>query len=204
MEISKIINKIPDKQYDGKSTTSRMWKTDLYYFFKDKKNNNVLELGTCVGWTSYMLSYIFNEVYTIEDKLHNFNQAKINCEGKNNINFIQGNAYSDETYKNLPKYFDAVVIDCIHTYDSVISDINRALEYMDPDKGIYLIFDDYSHPKSEPSYGVRVAIDDSIKEGLDFERYIGQGEGYKINRNDGTSMTLTGPEGIILSYGIRK
>ena len=34
MEINKVIKKIPDKQYDGKSTTSRMWKTDLYYFFK--------------------------------------------------------------------------------------------------------------------------------------------------------------------------
>ena len=126
MEISKIINKIPDKQYDVKSTTSRMWKTDLYYFFKDKKNNNVLELGTCVGWTSYMLSYIFNEVYTIEDKLHNFNQAKINCEGKNNINFIQGNAYSDETYKIRIFFSGGGIITIIsEVIDVVLDDLGK-------------------------------------------------------------------------------
>tara|TARA_B100000683_G_C12407502_1_gene522311 strand:+ start:69 stop:677 length:609 start_codon:yes stop_codon:yes gene_type:complete len=202
MLLKEIINQIPDKQYEGKSTTSRLFKQDLCDFFLEKKLNKVLEIGTCVGWTSLILSYIFNEVYTIEYNFENYQQSKINCKGRTNINFIHGDAYNDATYKNFPSYFDVVLIDCIHTYNSVISDINRALNYLDSNKGIYLIFDDYSHPEGTPSHEVRQAVDYSITQGLKLEKYIGQGKGYKINRNNGTSLTLIGPEGVVLSYGI--
>lgn len=201
MELQELLNKIPDKQYSGKSTTSRLWKSDVYNFFKDKPTTNVLELGTHQGWTAYMLSYIFDNVYTIEANPKLYQTAKDNFSHRSNINFIKGNVYSDITYKNpvFPEYLDAVVIDCVHTYSAVKADIKRALKYAHPDKGIYLIFDDYSHPKSESSHTVKNVIDDHIKEGLKVEKYIGQGEGYTIHRNDNTSVTLIGPEGIILS-----
>ena len=65
---------------------------------------------------------------------------------------------------------DVVFIDCMHTYDGVISDINTALSLMDEEKGIYFIFDDHGHPIST---GVKQAILKAISEGLKVETYIG-------------------------------
>lgn len=203
MELQKILNKIPEKQLSGKSTTSKLWKSDVYNFFLDKPSFNVLELGTHEGWTSYMLSFIFDNVYTIDNRKRIIDTAKNNCRDRTNINFIEGDAYDDKTYEleNFPQHFDAIVVDCIHTYNAVKKDIDRARKYAHPDRKLYILFDDYSHPKTEPSYMVKQAIDDSIVEwpGLFFEKHIGQGEGYTIHRNNGTSLTLIGPEGIILS-----
>jgi fibrillarin-like rRNA methylase len=125
--------------------------------------------------------------------------AKETCKEKTNINYIIGDAYSDDTYKNFPKYFDLVVIDCIHQYNQVILDINRALSFMNPDRGVYILFDDYSHPGAPE---VKQAIDHSINNGLKFEKHIGHNKGHTITRSNGSKFTLNGPEGIILSYGI--
>lgn len=196
MEIENILKNIPDKQYKWKATTSLKWKRDLFNFLGEL--DDVLEIGTNQGWTAYLLSFIAKNVYTIEFDVHNLQEAKKHCDGISNIHFIHGDAYNDDTYTSLPKTLDAVVIDCIHDYEHVIKDINRALSYTDPDKGIYLIFDDYSHPDS---VGVKQAIDYAIEQGLSFECHLGHEKDYTVNRNDGTSFTLTGPEGIILSYG---
>jgi len=197
--IEKIINETPDKQGRWKSTTSRLWKTDMCSFLQDKDIENSLEIGTNQGWTSYALSFVSKDVYTIEFSEHNFIKAKEHCSERDNIEFIKGDAYSDNTYSGLPKYFDAAVIDCVHTYENVIMDINRGLSYLDPNKGIYLIFDDYSHPTSK---GVKKAIDELIaSSGVKVEKYIGHSKDHVITRSDNSSFTLTGPEGVILSYG---
>lgn len=199
VDIEKILDGVPDKQGKWKSTTSRKWKKDMYSFLYNKNIENSLEIGTNQGWTSYALSFISKNVYTIEYDNHNFIEAKKNCSSVNNINFIKGDAYNNSTYLNLPKYFDVVLIDCIHTYENVILDINRSLEYLNPNKGIYLIFDDYSHPTS---IGVKSAIDELINlSGVNVEKYIGHNKGHVITRNDNSSFTLTGYEGVILSYG---
>ena len=194
-----ILYEIPEKNLEFKSTTSKKWKRDLLNFFNDRKTDKCLEIGTNVGWTSLALSSIFNQVYTIEQNETILSLAKTHCKKADNINFIKGDAYSDITYTGFPKHFDLVVIDCVHTKEAVIKDINRALSFKDPNKPIYIAFDDYSHPSSK---GVRNAIDYSIKEGLKFETHIGEKEGFRINRIDNSYFCLTGPEGIILSYGI--
>jgi ubiquinone/menaquinone biosynthesis C-methylase UbiE len=194
----KILNEIPEKNLEFKSTTSKKWKHDLLNFFKDKTTDNCLEIGTNLGWTSLALSSIFNQVYTIEQNKTILSRAKTHCKIANNIEFIEGDAYSDFTYMSLPNYFNLVVIDCVHTYEAVISDINRALSFKKSDSPIYIAFDDYSHPSSK---GVKEAIDYSIKEGLKFETHIGEKEGFRIDRLDNSYFRLTGPEGIILSYG---
>ena len=197
--LKKIINKTPDKQGRWKSTTSRLWKVDMCSFLQDKNIENSLEIGTNQGWTSYALSFISKDVYTIEFDEHNFTKAKDHCSERTNIKFIKGDAYDDNTYKKFPKYFDVAVIDCNHTYENVLKDINRALSYINLKKGMYLIFDDYSHPNS---IGVKRAIDQLINsEGINIEKYIGHSKGHTITRSDGSSFTLTGPEGIIVSYG---
>lgn len=198
MNIDQLLITIPDKELRWKSTTSRIFKKNLYDFLVDKQVDNILEIGTNQGLTSLILSYVSNKVYTIELMEHNVIEAKKHCDGRNNIEFIKGDAYSDLTYLSCPKYFDAVIIDCLHDYSSVIKDINRALSFFNPDKGIYLIFDDYSHPEFK---GVREAINKSIQMGLKIEKYIGQSEGHIVNTSETHSFKLIGPEGIILSYG---
>jgi hypothetical protein len=198
MNIDQLLNTLPDKELRWKSTTSRIFKKNLYDFLVDKQIDQSLEIGTNQGLTSLILSYVSNKVYTVELMEHNVVEAKKHCSERNNIEFINGNAYSDLTYISCPKYFDVVVIDCLHDYDSVIKDINRALSFFNPDKGIYLIFDDYSHPEFN---GVRAAIDESIKIGLKVECYIGQPKGHTFKTSDTHSFELVGPEGIILSYG---
>ena len=177
---------------------SKVFKRDLYNFLVDKQINNTLEIGTNQGLTSLILSYVSNKVYTIELMEHNIVEAKKHCDGRNNIEFIQGDAYSNLTYSSCPKYFDVVVIDCLHDYVSVIKNINQALSFFNPDQGIYLIFDDYSHPEFN---GVKKAIDESIQMGLKIEKYIGQPKGHIVNTSETHSFKLIGPEGIILSYG---
>lgn len=197
--IDLILKDVPDKQFKWKGTTSLKWKKDLLNFFQGKKLKNGLEIGTNQGWSAYTLSFICNKVYTVENSEHNYIKAQEYCSSRNNIEFILGDAYKDSTYSNLIESIDVCIIDCIHTYSAVKKDINRCLSFKDPLKEIYLVFDDYSHPES---MGVREAIDNFIEQEprVKVEKYIGHGEGYVVNRDNNTSFTLVGPEGIILRY----
>ncbi len=192
-----ILKQIPEKQLDHKDTTSRLWKQNLYDFFVDKKINNCLEIGTNSGWTSLWCSHFFNHIYTIENLRQRHNYAKGICSSRDNITFIMGDAYDDSTYKSIPKDMDVIIIDCIHTYNAVMADINRALTFYN-NKKIYLVFDDHGHPEL---LGVHSAIQEAIDAGLKVEKHIGEPSGYVVNRPEGTSFELIRQEGIILSYG---
>tara|TARA_R110001592_G_scaffold314659_1_gene590372 strand:+ start:14257 stop:14844 length:588 start_codon:yes stop_codon:yes gene_type:complete len=193
---SNIINNLPDKT-EYKNTTSHKFKKDLISFCKDKKIDNALEIGANHGHTTNVLSYIANRVYALDYLQENVNFIKEVNKDRDNITIIHGDAYDDLTYKDINCKFDLVFIDCVHTYDNVVADINRALKYFDENKGVYLVFDDYGHPHPI-TQGVRKAIDDSITSGLKFEKHIGENKGYSFN----DSTTLIGNEGIILSYGV--
>jgi len=185
-------NSIPDKT-EYKDTTSLKFKQDVIEFFKDKNLDTCLEIGTNHGWTTRILSDLFKNIYTVDHKLSNTDKAKANNTDKTNITFVTADAYIPSTYSNMPK-MDVVFIDCMHTYDGVISDINTALSLMDEEKGIYFIFDDHGHPIST---GVKQAILKAISEGLKVETYIGQPAGYSYD----ATTTLIDNEGVILSYG---
>jgi len=185
-------NNIPDKT-EFKNTTSLKFKQDVIEFFKDKNLNTCLEIGTNHGWTTRILSDLFKEVHTVDIDIKNTTYAKNNNTDKNNITYYVGDAYNPSTFKGMPK-MDIVFIDCVHTYEHVILDINTALSLFDENKGIYLLFDDYGHPIS---IGVKEAILEAISKGLKLETYVGQGAGYIYS---GTTMLIDN-EGIILSYG---
>jgi len=199
MKIYEILNTLPEKNLKNKSTTSLKWKKELIDFFIDKNLDKCLEIGTHHGHTTRVLSELFKEVYTIEHQNELVNSAKEFCKDCNNIQFIHGDAYSDETYYNLPNNFNVVVIDCVHQMDEVLQDIQRSLNYFNEQTGLYIVFDDHGHPESR---GVKSAIDFAISEGLKVEKYIGEDPGFTVTRTNGSSFTLIHEEGIILSYGI--
>jgi len=187
-----ILETIPDKTQD-KNTTSHKFKQDVIDFFKDKNLNTCLEIGTNHGWTTRILSSIFKEVHTLDFKESNTNYAKQNNADRNNIIYYTDDAYTTKAFNLMPS-MDVAFIDCLHTYEHVMYDINTALSRIDIDNGMYFIFDDFGHPIST---GVHQAILQAINEGLKFEKYIGQEAGYQY---DDTSI-LIDHEGIILSYG---
>ena len=196
--MSEILKNIPEKSLENKDTTSLKWKSDVIDFFKDKKLESCLELGTNRGITTKILSFLFKKVYSIEYDKNLYKQAKLFCDGCNNIKFICGDVYDMKTYNNLPKTYNVVVIDCVHVYDWIVADIQRALTFFEQDTGLYIVFDDYGHPTTD----VKRAVDYGIYSGLTVEKYIGEDKGFTVKRVDGTQFTLNDFEGIILSYGV--
>lgn len=194
-----ILDGVVEKNLQHKNTTSLKWKKDVIDFFHSKKLKSCLEVGTCHGVTVKVLSSLFVNVDTIEFNPNRMAAAKEYCEGIDNINFLLENAYDVKTYNKLKTYYDVVVIDCMHLYENVIFDINQALTKMNPDTGIYLVFDDYGHPDSP---GVHKAVNEAIDAGLVVVSEIGEPAGFIVNRTDGTSFTTIHKEGIILSYGV--
>ena len=194
-----VLKDMPEKNLDFKDTTSLKWKKDVIDFFNDKNLDSCLEIGTCKGMTTRILSELFNKVYTVEYQQRLVDDAKEFNKECTNIEFICGDAYNNQTYMNLPKTFNVVVIDCIHEYDWVVADIQRALTMFNEDTGLYLVFDDHGHPEST---GVKSAIDFAIEQGLKVEKYIGEKPGFEVQRVNGSKFTLIYDEGIILSYGV--
>lgn len=194
-----ILDGVVEKNLQHKDTTSLKWKKDVIDFFHSKKLKSCLEVGTCHGVTTKVLSSLFDNVDTIEFNPKRIARAKDYCEGIDNINFLLENAYDVKTYSKLNTYYDVVVIDCIHTYENVIFDINQALTRMNHNTGIYLVFDDYGHPDHT---GVYKAINEAIDAGLVVVSEIGEPAGFVVNRTNDTSFTTIHTEGIILSYGV--
>tara|TARA_R100001463_G_scaffold92749_5_gene147545 strand:+ start:365 stop:955 length:591 start_codon:yes stop_codon:yes gene_type:complete len=194
-----ILKNIPEKNLENKDTTSLKWKSDVIDFFKDKNLNSCLELGTNRGVSTKILSSLFKSVYTIENNEELSSQAKSFCSECDNIEFLCADVYDMRTYINLPKTYDVVVIDCVHVYDWVLNDIERALTFFNQETGMYLVFDDYGHPEST---GVKRAVDYAIDSGLVVEGYIGEKPGFEVERLDGSKFKLIHDEGIILSHGV--
>jgi len=193
-----ILQGIPDKHGSEKNTTSLKWKTDVIEFFRDKGLKYCLELGTWHGRSTRMLSEIFDDVWTVEYLPHRVEEAKLFCQDRQNITFVCGDAYDDYTYNNFPNYFDVVVIDCDHTYKSVIEDIGRGLGYKRPDSPIYFVFDDYGHSELKD---VNSAINFYVKmHPLKVEKYIGHSAGTLIDRGNKPPLKLFDYEGLIVSF----
>lgn len=188
-----LLDNLPDKT-EYKNTTSKKFKLDLIEFFQDKKLSTCLEIGTNHGHTTYILSHLFETVYTIDLHKANTDIAKQVNKDRDNIVYITGDAYNRINYSHVPEV-DAAFIDCVHTYNAVLYDMETSVRKSSPD-GMYLIFDDYSHPQS---MGVHRAIEESIQKGLSREKLIGEEAGYTFKR-DTNPTTLVGSEGIILRY----
>ena len=114
MTIDEILALVPDK-FEHKTTTSKKFKRDVYSFF-DKpefKNKTALEIGSNLGYTTFILSFLFKQVYGINEK--EFDKADEFCKrnSRNNVKF-----FGQDVYKyGLPvDTADVIMVDALHTY----------------------------------------------------------------------------------------
>lgn len=138
MNIDEILKNIPDK-FQHKTTTSHKFKRDVFEFF-DKpefKDKICLEIGSNIGYTTRVLSYLFKEVV-------GFNLKEIDIAQKFNSDRPNVRYYAQDVYNTkLPlDYADVFLIDAEHTYHAVIEDTVRSLKFKSNDKK-YFIYDDY-------------------------------------------------------------
>jgi SAM-dependent methyltransferase len=189
-----ILKDIPDKRED-KNTTSLVMKKDLIDFFEDKySTKKCFEIGTNNGYTTRMLSFLFESVKTIESNIDLIDFAKKINQDRNNIDYVHGDAYSinNEVKSNnwwlnndeislmeSNEKFDVFFIDCVHDEEHVLMDIDTALK--DGTDEVILVFDDYGLPEDKPS--VKVAVDKCLENGLlKFITHIGEPAGNEPRR----------------------
>lgn len=170
-----ILKNIPDK-IEYTTTTSLKMKRDILDFFAETgKDFNVLEMGVHVGMTTRVLSFLFNRVYACGI---NEPEKTIYTIGLDNITTVRINSYTEQWKDKITDVIDVFLIDAVHTYPAVVSDIKQALSLESIGKKL-LIFDDYgAHPD------VARAIDESIANGiLEVVKYIGHAPNDAFVRN---------------------
>tara|TARA_R110000744_G_scaffold375104_1_gene488365 strand:- start:82 stop:1560 length:1479 start_codon:yes stop_codon:yes gene_type:complete len=163
-----LIKGLPDK-FTSKTTTSLKWKSDFIDYFRDErfKKMKVLEVGSSLGHSTRIMSFLFDKVIAIDNlPERHVKSSKLNYD-RNNIEFVIMDVY------NQPWNFEPVeivFIDCVHDYQHVKSDIDNAIKTFD--KPI-IVFDDYGlFPE------LKLAIDEYIKSGvLKLEAYLGMPKG---------------------------
>lgn len=163
-----LLNIVPDK-WTFKDTTTRKWKRDLINLITEYGIKSVLEVGSAYGHTTFVVAPFVDRITGVEFSENRIQQAKTLIDQhpdlQRNIQFISSNVYTS----NWEEYgeYDLVIIDCLHHYSNVVSDMTNAI---DKSKASFLAFDDYGlFPE------VKRAIDFFISEGR-LEKIKGMGE----------------------------
>jgi hypothetical protein len=166
-----ILNNVPDKRVD-KNTTSLKLKQDIIEYFEPLKLERCIEIGTSLGYSTYILSHIFNNVDTVDINIDNIRAAmKFNSQ-RSNIEYLHGD--STQTEWDDDNKYDMAFIDADHSYNAVINDINKCIQC--GKDNMYIVFDDYGLPETSPC--VKVAVDEMIANGtLKLIKYIGEPAG---------------------------
>jgi len=183
-----ILDSIPDKR-EYTNTTSLKFKEDLIGYFTENKMHTILEVGADRGYTTRILSFLFDKVISFE-----FNEEKLEFARKlnsdrDNIQFINKDVYRNDWEVG---QYDVVFIDCDHQYDSVIADTINAIKWAD--RELLIIYDDYGHPTT----GVKRAVDDLLEknDGLSLVKYMGEAEGSDCR----PGLILKDYEGVMCKY----
>lgn len=188
--IEEILNEVVEDKKDNLSTTSFKFKRDLWDFFQDFENKNCVEFGTHKGQTTRVLAHLFKKVYTVNLPNH-FYEAKLLNTDLDNIEYIEMDLYQDPVdvnFKHLP--ISVFFIDAVHTFDAVMCDFTRALNFNLEDE-VYFVFDDYGCIK-EVFYAINQLL--RIKK-IEKVAYLGHNPGH--NFGGSPPRILTDYEGII-------
>ena len=144
---------------------------------------NVLELGSCRGDTTFILSQLFNNVISYEQSNENLKHAHELNKDNNNVKLIQSDVYSDDF--ELPDNIQIAFLDAGHTAEHLRYDIERVIKkYGD----IILIFDDFGQSDKVLRNCIKKAQDDNL---LSIDRYIGQNAGF-VTANGKKFITAEG------------
>ena len=190
MNIDTILSEVQDKR-DNRSTTSYKFKKDIIDFFSPLKLKNCIEVGTSNGNTTRILSYLFDNVTTIELQISEINKAKELNKDRTNIEYLHGDAYKSDW--GLDKKYDVAFIDAVHFYDFVKQDFENCLAL----GAKYFVFDDYGLAYNA-SPCVKPFVDDCIKNNiLENITFIGEPKGTKLWEKYNRDDALVDFEGII-------
>ena len=155
MTIDELLKNIPDK-FEHSTTTSHKFKRDIFEFF-DKpefKQSVCLEIGSNLGYSTRILSYLFKEV--VGFNLESAKEAIEFNKHRTNVRYYTQDVYNTQ----LPlDYGDVFFIDAQHTYFAVIDDTIRSLKFKSTN-GLkkYFIYDDIGgFPE------LKQAMDDLVK-----------------------------------------
>ena len=165
-------------------TTSRKFKEDVLRIFRDRKMDNCIEIGSCRGDTTRVLSECFKKVYSFEQSSDNITYIKERCSDVDNVEISQADVY-DSNFE-IPDV-SVAFIDAGHSTELVKKDISR---FLNKNPNMVLVFDDYGQ-KDE---SIKKAI---LETGVKISRHIGEYNGFKFNRINGEEVTMIGREGVI-------
>tara|TARA_A100001388_G_scaffold238779_1_gene193668 strand:- start:554 stop:1135 length:582 start_codon:yes stop_codon:yes gene_type:complete len=181
-----------DKRED-KNTVTHQFKIDLIDMFEDDKwkSCSVLEVACYKGYTTSILSKLFERVWAVESNKSFLESAKKYNEKNTNIRYIRENVYAGRKWKRFP-IADVVFIDCNHDYKSVTSDLEQSIEHLND--GGFIVMDDYGL-----FWQLKDAVHDFIKKmdgEITIHKYIGEPEGSTARKG----KVMNDWEGIILKY----
>lgn len=188
--IDELLIEIKEDKTDNLSTTSFQFKRDLWDFFADCKDKSVVEFGTHKGQTTRILSFLFKQVYTINNNDNEL--AKELNKDRDNIEYINFDLYGMDQLV-IEDSISAFLIDAGHEYYHVVNDINRAVGMYCTDD-CYIIFDDYGCDVHKD--GVKAAVDEAIKRKI---VSVVKGIGHTAGYNFGTGGK-TGPDRILEDF----
>jgi len=140
--IDELLLEVKEDKVDNMSTTSFLFKRNLWDFFKGFNDKNCVEFGTHKGQTTRILANLFNEVYTFNLPNH-FDEAKRLNADLDNITYVGLDLYQsdiDVTCKHKP--VSVFFVDAVHTFDAVMSDVTRSLNFEMADGDVFFVFDD--------------------------------------------------------------
>ena len=171
IKFDKILDTMPHKD-TAKYTTSRKFKNDILKFFSDEKFKDLtmIELGSCQGNSTFVYSNVFKKVYGVEKDGWNIEQSTNRCKDRDNVEFIQKDIYTEEW--DFPQA-DVVMIDAGHTYQHIIHDVEKAVNYFN---NPIIILDDYGNPKTDIKKAIDELIDNQV---LSLHTHIGEESGFK-------------------------
>lgn len=155
-KVRNLLNGLPDKT-ESKTTTSLKFKADFIDFFdkEEYKDMKVLEVGSSLGHSTKILSYLFKKVIALDNLYERHEQSKKLNSKSDNIEYVVMDVY------NQPwnfEHMDIVFIDCVHDYAHIKSDIDNSISSFG--KGTIIAFDDYGlFPE------LKQAIDEYVERG---------------------------------------
>lgn len=144
--------------YEDFGTISYQMKLDIYDKFIGK-NLNCIEMGCYKGYTTDLLSNVFNNVLGLEYNTECLEYAKNHNKNNKNTKFERVDLYNqsevDNIVNNYKDVYQVAFIDALHNYKSVMSDMKNALKMGCK----YIILDDVGVYDE-----LKIAVNDFVQE----------------------------------------